>query len=200
MLGLPNSWFLNNAAVVISFWLPVGLLVGWLAAEVGAGAAALGRRLAGERGRRAALRLVAAGAVALGLLGAWQLVDIVNRTTVLITADDLPAMEWVAENTPADACFLINTRDWQSGVRRGTDAGWWLPILTGRAVTLPCVNCYPEDGGQTQGAVNELAAAVEASAAGDAPLADISLRRALRIAGVEYISWGAGGGPLLPKS
>ncbi len=30
VLGLPNTWFLNSAAVIISFWVPVGILgAGW---------------------------------------------------------------------------------------------------------------------------------------------------------------------------
>ena len=200
VLGLPNSWFLNNSAVIISFWVPVGILGGWLAAEVGAGLAALGQRLWADRGRRVALGLVAAGAVALALMGTWRLVDIVNPTTVLITADDLPAMAWIADHTPADARFLINTHYWQRGVRRGTDAGWWLTILVDRDTTLPCVICYPEDDGQTQAAANDLATAVEESAAGGAPLGDPALRARLRAAGVEYIYVGAQGGPLMPDA
>ena len=200
VLGLENTWFLNNSAVVISFWVPVGILGGWLAADLGAMLIALGRKLWAGRGRWVAVGVVAAAALVLTLVGTWRLVDIVNPTTVLVTAEDVAAMDWIARHTPADARFVINTHYWQSGVRRGTDGGWWLTMLADRATTLPCVICYPEDGGRTQDAVNELAAAVEDSAASDAPLGDAALRARLRAAGAEYVYVGAKGGPLMPES
>ena len=65
--------------------------------------------------------------------------DIVNPVTVLVTQADLDALEWVEENTPRDARFLINTAHWLSGVYRGVDGGGWLLPYTGRWAIVPTV-------------------------------------------------------------
>ncbi len=60
----------------------------------------------------------------------------------LAGADDLAAMEWLKQNTPADARILIASADYSLGQATlrgaGTDAGLWVAPLTGRvAVTFP---------------------------------------------------------------
>jgi hypothetical protein len=47
-------------------------------------------------------------------------------------------MEWIQEQTPADSIFLIEGihENWVTNVI-GTDAGWWIPILTDRVNTIP---------------------------------------------------------------
>jgi hypothetical protein len=55
----------------------------------------------------------------------------------LVTEPDLQAVEWINENLPAEAYFLINgflTPDEISVV--GSDAGWWLPLYSGRSATI----------------------------------------------------------------
>ena len=59
--------------------------------------------------------------------------------TVLVTKDDLAALAWVRENTPADARFFINTTHWLSGVYRGSDGGGWLLPYTERWAIVPTV-------------------------------------------------------------
>lgn len=68
--------------------------------------------------------------------GIAQTSDILNPATVLADKDDVRAVEWVSEHTPADARFFLNTTPWQGQVYRGTDGGWWILPLTGRQ-TLP---------------------------------------------------------------
>ncbi len=90
--------------------------------------------------RRPVLRLryfFAGIAFALCVIGIWQTRDIVNPRTVFAEADDRRAVLWAAENTPADAVFLINTDYWQSGLYRGVDGGWWLLPLANRRTLLP---------------------------------------------------------------
>ena len=43
-------------------------------------------------------------------------------------------MEWIDENIPAQATFAINTFFWLPDFAHGTDAGYWLPYLTGRDI------------------------------------------------------------------
>ena len=60
----------------------------------------------------------------------------------LAGADDMAAMDWLKQNTPADARILIASADYSLGQATlrgaGTDAGLWVTPLTGRvAVTFP---------------------------------------------------------------
>lgn len=130
LLRLPYLSLLTNEAVVISLFLPMGVLIGGAAAW-GWDALAAPRR-AWARGL--AVLLVAGVAT----WGGWNLRDVVNPSTVLVGAGDVAALEWAAANTPADARFLVNTAGWlRTG--RGSDAGWWLLPLAGRWVSAPPV-------------------------------------------------------------
>jgi hypothetical protein len=56
-------------------------------------------------------------------------------------------MQWIRENTPADARFVINTFPAYAGtLAAGTDAGWWIPLLAQRATTLPPLTYGSEQG------------------------------------------------------
>ncbi len=65
--------------------------------------------------------------------------NIVNSVTVLVTAPDIEALDWVAANTPTDARFLINTTYWQNNNYRGVDGGGWLLPYSGRWSLVPTV-------------------------------------------------------------
>jgi hypothetical protein len=71
--------------------------------------------------------------------GAWDTRNIINKSTVLATLEDLQAITWIDANTPDDARFLTNVTHWQSGAYRGVDGGWWIGPLTGRETLLPAV-------------------------------------------------------------
>jgi len=64
---------------------------------------------------------------------------LVNSVTVLVEDADLDALNWVEENIPADARFLINTAYWQTNNYRGVDGGGWLLPYTGRWSLVPTV-------------------------------------------------------------
>ncbi|MHB8112752.1 MAG: hypothetical protein ACYDHA_04750 [Bellilinea sp.] len=71
--------------------------------------------------------------------GGWQTRDILNPSTVFITQADLDALNWVRENTPPEARFMINTTGWMENIYRGMDGGYWLLSYTGRQAILPPV-------------------------------------------------------------
>jgi hypothetical protein len=51
------------------------------------------------------------------------------------------AMAWIRESTPPDAKFLANAFLTYGGTAVvGADAGWWIPLLTGRENTVPPMN------------------------------------------------------------
>lgn len=71
--------------------------------------------------------------------GGWQTRDILNPGTVFITRADLDALNWVRENTPPEARFMINTTAWMENIYRGVDGGYWLLSYAGRQTILPPV-------------------------------------------------------------
>lgn len=195
LLGLPNIWLIHNQTVVISFWLPVGLLCGWLVGDLLALLEELWRRIPWSRlaPRILSWAMLAVG-VALAAWGSWRMIDTLNPITIIATAEDVQAMSWIREHTPADALFLINTRKWQGEMRVGTDGGYWLPLLAHRRTTLPCVFYYQGTPSYRE-EVNGLAQAVEEAASLDDP----ALIARLREAGVTHVYVGAKGGRLMPN-
>jgi len=75
--------------------------------------------------------------IALSVWGFLDTVSIIKPATVLTTQADVEALAWIQENIPSDARFLINVKRWQGNVYRGTDGGWWIPLLSHRATVLP---------------------------------------------------------------
>lgn len=119
----------DHFAILLFF--PASMLLAYLLVE-----SALALRLVARRAWAgwAALLLVS------GLLLGWgvqQTADILNPTTVFVTQADLRALDWVAENIPADARFYINSVFWQGRSYRGVDGGYWLLPYAGRAAYLP---------------------------------------------------------------
>jgi hypothetical protein len=74
--------------------------------------------------------------LALVLWGMWETKDIIKPETVLATADDVAALEWIEANVPPEAIFLIDVAPWGASWR-GLDGGWWIMPLTGRRTVLP---------------------------------------------------------------
>jgi len=195
IVGLPKVWLIHNSSVVISLWLPAGVLCGWVVSDLlGCLGECIARRTKGIRYRDWLSAAMAISVLVMLGWGGWRLVDIVNPVTVLVTAEDYVALEWAEENTPTDALFLINTRQWQGELRAGSDAGWWLPMIAHRAVNLPCV-LYAQGSTSYRDAINGLALAVETAESLD----DEDLLTALRDVGITHVFIGSRAGRLLPK-
>lgn len=136
LLMLPWGLRLNPIRpdhMAIVLFLPAALLLANLLVGLGELAARLhwrGLRLAGQ----ALLSLAAVGIIG---WGGWQTRSALNPETILVSKADMQAFEWIGQNTPANARFLINTTQWMAGVYRGVDGGYWLPLMTGRQTLLP---------------------------------------------------------------
>jgi hypothetical protein len=195
-LGLPDVWLVHNHAVVISTWLPEGLLGGWLLGDLALLAA---RGLAKLRAGLSAQRLVSVAMLALAVVmtawGMWDSVDVINPSTVMVSANDMNAIVWVAEHTPPQARFLVNTQRMNGELRAGTDAGWWLTALTGRATTLPSM-LYASGGRDYHARVDQLSRAVEEAETLD----DAALLALLREEGITHVFVGWRGGKLVPTA
>jgi hypothetical protein len=132
LVSLPYLWLITNDVVIISLYIPISVLLG-------GSAYLLSSRLEASLPRWH-LQRRAAGAIALTLLalwGTWNMRAVINQTTVFAEAPDVAAIEWVRDNTPPDARFLINSTAWFVTVDRGSDGGWWLMPLAGRWTSMP---------------------------------------------------------------
>ncbi len=129
----PYLWLITNDVVVISLFMPLGVLAG------GAVALLYDSLPPARRWPRAAGICTAALALAVSGYAAYAQRDVLNQDTVLATAADRAAISWAAANTPPDARFLVNSANWLPTARRGADGGWWLLPLAGRWVSTPPV-------------------------------------------------------------
>ncbi len=129
LIGLPGANLLQSFAIVIALYMPVGLLCGWLLGEI---ATLLQRHI------RIAPQLLASALIAGGCWFAFPQLGILGPEHILVMRPDIRAMTWIREYTPHDAVFLVEgfrVYDGKSAV--GADAGWWIPLLTGRRNTMP---------------------------------------------------------------
>ena len=138
MLGLPGTYLLSTGSVVIALWLPASAALGCAAAWL---IGATKRRVALVRARW--LGWLAPAAVGLiGLALADAPLGALNAGTVLATPADRRALAAAARLLPPDAVVAVNAREWQLGIYMGSDAGYWIGVVTpGRAIVPPLL--YP---------------------------------------------------------
>jgi len=127
LLGLPLLSFTNLGAVLIMLYLPLGLVVGSAMEEA--------LTLCGRRWRKRAAWLVIALVLVAGIVASRVRVTEIEPYRYFVTPEDIAAMDWIKENTPPDALFAVNTYFWLPRAPHGTDAGYWIPYLTGRQTT-----------------------------------------------------------------
>ena len=135
---LPGSGAISNFALFIAVYIPAGVLMGWLLGEI----------MAQWTMRKWVRSLAVVLLVGTGLAGTLRrMEDLQADRHAMVTRPDLRAMAWIRENTPEDARFLVNSFFAYGGsVIVGSDGGWWLPLLAGRANTVPPLNYGTEQG------------------------------------------------------
>jgi hypothetical protein len=192
----PGTWIVNNNSWAISLFVPGAIVAGWGGDRWWSGARVWAVH-SGPAARRA-LGVVLGGLLAglaayAGLEGALTQVNIVNPSTVLATVDDAAALNWIQQNAPPEAVFLVNGWVWQNTTWASPDGAIWLWPLTGRKTTLPPVDyTFMADGGAAVNAFNARAAQIQ----------DWTTPAALdllRQAGVTHVFIGAKGGNLKPE-
>ena len=123
LIRLPGANMMQNFAVLIALYIPVGLMAGWLVGEI-----------AGWLGRLGATSVL----LALALWSARGQMGVVDTRFALVNRPDIRAMAWIRENIPADARFLVEGfRIYGGRSAVGADAGWWIPLLARRENTMP---------------------------------------------------------------
>jgi hypothetical protein len=196
-LGLPGAatrsnfaGVLNNFAVLISLYMPVSILCGYLG---GIAVDRLPRRWP-------VLRRVVVAAIflALSLVGVRNALHTVQASNILVTVPDLQAMRWIEGQTAQTARFLTNSFfAYDDNVIVGSDGGWWIPLLAGRANTVPPIT-YGHEAAQDPDyldRVNSLAKSLETGNAADAEFIQV-----LRDNHVTHVYIGQTGGYLVPEA
>ena len=129
LLRIPWAQYVQSFAVIISLYIPLGLLIGYLTGSITKWLHTI------KFGGMVAFT----GIIILGFIGAWGQRDISDPATYgMVTQPDLRAMAWIKQETPPDSLFLVEGmhQNWLTNIV-GTDAGWWIPLLTGRQNTMP---------------------------------------------------------------
>ncbi|NTV62924.1 MAG: hypothetical protein HGA65_05225 [Oscillochloris sp.] len=128
LIGLNGTGLITNFAVLIASYLLLVPLAGVTLAEIGG----LLRRLPWGTS------LGPAVGVALATWGlSWQPYSI-DYGNEIFRPDDLAAMTWIKQETPADARFFVNSfTAYGNTLYAGSDGGWLLTFFTGRSTNLP---------------------------------------------------------------
>jgi len=88
--------------------------------------------------KRIGLILFSVTLIIVGICKLPSSLNILDRGYDLSSRPDIRAAAWIRQNLPEDALFLINGIVYTDGYSAvGADAGWWLPILSGRKVIIP---------------------------------------------------------------
>jgi hypothetical protein len=183
-LGLPGAGFVNNTSVQIALFMPVSLLGGFAFASIWK---AWPSRVS-VKARPVYRSLLGLALATLLVLGARQLLTILNPVTELFRAADRPAMDWIRSHVPEEEIILINPFNWGYGVYAGADGGYWISPLTGRA-TLPPPVLYGMGPGPEIRQIAELGRQVTTYSGSPSELSGLMLENDLR-----YIYLGARGG------
>ncbi len=196
-LGLPGTGLISNFTVLVAAYIPVSLLMpGTALAAVRIIDRVVQRRFGDLNESDLHAQLARLGAIAVLATGVWGAAlragEVDEQGAGLVTRADLAAAEWIKAHTPAEAVFYVNQFfGFADSVAVGSDAGWWLPLLAGRQITLPPINYTLEDGPRPDyiAWVNELPRQVQT-----AGLTTHDTLAMLRARGVTHIYVGQRGG------
>ncbi len=177
LLRIPMLNWTNLSGVLIMFYLPIGLLLG-------SGTSAVLQFL--PRAHYAsAVRALLILILGLGFVASHVRVTEVEPYRYFVTEEDVLAMDWIRQNTAADATFAVNTYMWLPLHPHGTDAGYWIPYLAERETTAG-VMIFKFNSEYSSGIV-QMSEAVQRLVEDNGALAE------LRALGVDYVYVGARG-------
>ncbi len=189
--GLPGSVLINNLSVEITLFIPISVLGGYLFSEL----FKKGRRVIPLSWHKWYYLGVGFTSIVIGLIGARQLLPILNPITFLFREADRPALNWLEENIPEGETVLINPFAWGYGLYAGQDGGYWASTLAGHRTIPPPVlyglSNTPEDIQQ----INKLSQQVIENGDNAETLHELMIE-----AGIQYVFTGARGGAISPRA
>jgi hypothetical protein len=189
-LNLPGGRFINNSSVTIMLFIPISMAGGYLLSQIcELWETAIPRRL-----HIIFYFGLLVGVIGSALLGAQQLLPIINPSTILSRKSDLSAIRWIDLNIPDDQTILINPFAWGYGLYAGSDGGAWIPALAGNP-TIPPPVLYGLGPETEISRINQICEDIfRYSNSPD------ELWNSLVVSNIEYIYIGARGGPLSANS
>lgn len=131
LIHLPGARMMQSFATLIALYIPVSILVGWLGGWLLEKLEIRFQRLGGI--------LAALVLAVLACYSAYGQKGIVQPIyNAFVTQPDVRAMTWINQNTEPNALFLVEAYSIYEGSSVvGTDGGWWMPLIAGRANTIP---------------------------------------------------------------
>jgi hypothetical protein len=144
-LGLPGEGALSNFTVSISYYMLAGIILGagvsWIIELC---------KIKLVNYQLHFMTFTILGTLLISVLGLWGARDRISDIHVhqhsLVTRPDLRAFAWIEDNVSNNARFLVNSFSaYNSYAIVGSDAGWWLPLLSGRQTTLYPLNINFEE-------------------------------------------------------
>ena len=147
-LGLPGAGTITSFTVMIALYIPSSMLIAWTVDDLSNTAVF---RTNGKPKKISAILvslLLVTTILGSALWGTLSRIrEIQPSKYSLFTRPDLRAMQWIKNNIPDGAYFLVNAfTSFGGSTVVGSDGGWWLPYFTQRGSTLPPQN-YPFDKG-----------------------------------------------------
>lgn len=124
---------LDRVSLVISLFIPAAVIIAWgLNYIIGI----LGKAFLSTIIHRALIALILASLSVVGLYTTLKYPVPIYR---FLTVSDLKAFDYIKEELPADAKFMVNLYRFPFSdlLMIGSDAGYWIPLLTGRQTVVP---------------------------------------------------------------
>lgn len=187
VLGLPGTGLVNNATMLMAFYMPAAILAGFL----------LGRLIEVAKPKVPRIgRVAALVALLVVVLTYGDMLSIVVPESIYVTDADERAMGWIRANTDTGAKFLASPGFFLD-ILVGSDAGWWIPLLAERQATVPPMTYTTEGSLEPDYAIEilEFNRTVHNSV-----LDDMETVRLLRENGVSHVYIGEKGGNLQVQS
>lgn len=178
LLNVPTLNITNLGAILIMLYIPISMIIGAGLEE--------GLRRLPQKYLATATAVLLIGILVASFPAARTRATTVEQYRQFVSEQDIVAMEWIDENIPAQATFAINIFFWLPKFAHGTDAGYWIPYLTGREIVTSSMlsDGLPGDYWERVRARSEAAEALETN---------LNALNTLYDLGVEYIFIGANG-------
>ena len=134
LFQIPLMSELQNFAVIIALYVPFSVMSGWTAGWL---MDWIPRNREGAW-TRALPWLATAVCLLVAVLALPRTRYIADEQYNMVTAPDMLAMAWIDEHLGSEARILVpGFRIYGGRTAVGADAGWWIPLLGGRPVSMP---------------------------------------------------------------
>lgn len=145
---LPYSGYLDVNTWIQSIWLPLALLAGYGLEGISRWVLQAGNSLSGAPARlwRTGLRASAGAALALLALAISLPIAADIDGKPYVAPADREALIWMRDNLPPNSTILSNpfAFKWAQTNVYGSDAGSWIPLVSGVSTTVPPLPAYNE--------------------------------------------------------